>query len=80
MISYLGRYTHRVAISNERILSLKDGKVTFRWRDYTHENQVKLMSLDAEEFICRFLLHILPSGFRKIRHYGLFASRDKGKD
>ena len=79
VISYLGRYTHRVAISNERILSLKDGKVTFRWRDYAHKNQVKLMTLDAEEFIRRFLLHILPSGFRKIRHYGLFASRDKGK-
>ena len=79
VISYLGRYTHRVAISNERILSLKDGKVTFRWRDYAHNNQVKLMTLDAEEFIRRFLLHVLPSGFRKIRHYGLFASRDKGK-
>ena len=79
VISYLGRYTHRVAISNDRILSLKDGKVTFRWRDYAHENQLKLMTLDAEEFIRRFLLHILPSGFRKIRHYGLFASRDKGK-
>lgn len=79
VISYLGRYTHRVAISNDRILSLKDGMVTFRWRDYSHENQVKLMTLDAEEFIRRFLLHILPSGFRKIRHYGLFASRDKGK-
>ena len=79
VISYLGRYTHRVAISNDRILSLKDGKVTFQWRDYAHGNQVKLMTLEAEEFIRRFLLHILPSGFRKIRHYGLFASRDKGK-
>lgn len=79
VIAYLGRYTHRVAISNDRILSLKDGMVTFRWRDYSHKNQVKLMTLDAREFIRRFLLHILPSGFRKIRHYGLFASRDKGK-
>ena len=79
VISYLGRYTHRVAISNDRILSLEGGKVTFRWRDYAHGNQVKLMTLDAEEFIRRFLLHILPPGFRKIRHYGLFASRDKGK-
>ena len=78
VISYLGRYTHRVAISNDRILSLKDGKVTFRWRDYAHGNQVKLMTLEVDEFIRRFLLHILPSGFRKIRHYGLFASRDKG--
>ena len=79
VISYLGRYTHRVAISNERILSLKDGKVTFRWRDYAHNNQMKLMTLDAEEFIRRFLLHVLPSGFRKIRHYGLFAPRNKRK-
>ena len=77
-IAYLGRYTHRVAISNDRILSLENGKVMFRWRDYTHGNQVKLMTLDAEEFIRRFLLHILPGGFRKIRHYGLFASRNKG--
>ena len=79
VISYLGRYTHRVAISNDRLLSLQDGKVTFRWRDYAHKNQMKLMTLDAGEFIRRFLLHVLPTGFRKIRHYGLLASRDKGK-
>ncbi len=78
VVSYLGRYTHRVAISNNRILSLENGRVTFRWRDYAHGNQEKLMTLDADEFIRRFLLHILPAGFRKIRHYGLFASRDKG--
>ncbi len=78
VVSYLGRYTHRVAISNSRILSLQNGTVTFRWRDYTHGNQEKLMTLDAGEFIRRFLLHILPAGFRKIRHYGLFASRNKG--
>ena len=77
VVAYLGRYTHRVAISNNRILSLKDGKVTFLWRDYAHGNQMKPMSLDAMEFIRRFLLHILPSGFRKIRHYGLTAARDK---
>lgn len=68
VISYLGRYTHRVAISNNRILSLENGKVTFRWRDYAHGNQTKRMTLDADEFIRRFLLHILPAGFRKIRH------------
>ena len=79
VISYLGRYTHRVAISNDRIISLENGKVTFRWRDYAHGNQMKRMTLDAEEFIRRFLLHILPAGFRKIRHYGLFAARNKGK-
>lgn len=79
VVSYLGRYTHRVAISNNRILSLESGKITFRWRDYAHGNQEKSMTLDADEFIRRFLLHILPAGFRKIRHYGLFASRNKGK-
>ena len=79
VISYLGRYTHRVAISNDRILSMGNGKVTFRWRDYAHGNQMKRMTLDAEEFIRRFLLHILPAGFRKIRHYGLFAARSKEK-
>ncbi len=78
VVSYLGRYTHRAAISNDRILSLENGRVTFRWRDYAHGNQEKLMTLDASEFIRRFLLHILPAGFRKIRHYGLFASRGKG--
>lgn len=77
VVSYLGRYTHRVAISNNRILSLKDGKVTFFWRDYAHGNQKKIMTLDALEFIRRFLMHILPSGFRKIRHYGLTAARGK---
>ena len=65
VIAYLGRYTHRVAISNDRILSLENGKVMFRWRDYAHGNQMKLMALDAGEFIRRFLLHILPNGFRK---------------
>lgn len=77
VVAYLGRYTHRVAISNNRILSLNDGKVTFLWRDYAHGNQMKPMTLDAMEFIRRFLLHILPSGFRKIRHYGLTAARGK---
>lgn len=79
VLSYLGRYTHRVAISNHRIMSLENGKVTFLWRNYARGNEVKPMTLDAEEFIRRFLLHVLPDGFRKIRHYGLFAARDKGK-
>lgn len=77
VVKYLGRYTHRVAISNHRILSLKDGKVTFLWRDYSHGNRLKPMTLDAFEFIRRFLLHVLPGGFRKIRHYGLTAARHK---
>jgi predicted Zn-ribbon and HTH transcriptional regulator len=78
VIGYLGRYTHRVAISNERIISVEGGRITFRWRDYSDGNKQKVMTLPAEEFIRRFLTHILPAGFRKIRHYGLFASRDKG--
>ena len=79
VIEYLGRYTHRVAISNERLISVEGGHVTFRWRDYSDGNKQKIMTLPAEEFIRRFLMHILPSGFRKIRHYGIFASRDKGQ-
>ena len=78
VIEYLGRYTHRVAISNHRILALKDGKVTFSWRDY-RDNKKKIMTITATEFIRRFMLHILPSGFRKIRHYGLLASRNKSE-
>jgi len=79
VIAYLGRYTHRVAISNNRILSLDNGRVSFCWRDYKDSNRMKVMSLSATEFIRRFFMHVLPSGFRKIRHYGLFASRDKVK-
>ncbi|MCL2249239.1 MAG: IS91 family transposase [Oscillospiraceae bacterium] len=79
VIEYLGRYTHRVAISNYRILSLKDGKVTFSLRDYRDNNKKKTMIIMATEFIRRFMLHILPSGFRKIRHYGILASRNKNK-
>jgi len=77
VFDYLGRYTHRVAISNNRIVSCEDGKVTFRYRDYADDNKHKVMVLDAGEFIRRFLMHVLPAGFRKIRHFGLFASRDK---
>jgi len=77
VIEYLGRYTHRVAISNHRILELKDGKVTFSWRDYRDNNKKKTMAVTAVEFIRRFMLHILPAGFRKIRHYGILAARDK---
>jgi len=77
VVKYLGRYTHRVAISNNRILKLGDGCVTFNWRDYKDTNKVKEMTITADEFIRRFMMHVLPSGFRKIRHYGLLASRDK---
>ena len=77
VVRYLGRYTHRVAITNNRIVKLEDGYVTFNWRDYSDDNKIKTMTVTAEEFIRRFFLHILPSGFRKIRHYGILASRDK---
>ncbi|MCX5799768.1 MAG: IS91 family transposase [Candidatus Eisenbacteria bacterium] len=77
VLKYLARYTHRVAISNQRLLSLEDGKVTFLWRDYAHGNCQKTMSLDAVEFIRRFLLHVLPTGFMHIRHYGFLANRGR---
>jgi hypothetical protein len=77
VLQYLGRYTHRVAISNHRILSIKDGKVSFKWRDYKNGSKEKVMVLTASEFMRRFLLHILPPGFTKIRHYGFLASAVK---
>ena len=78
VVKYLGRYTHRVAISNNRILNIDEGKVTFKWRDYKDHNRQKEMGLSADEFIRRFLLHVLPSGFTKIRHYGFLSPRNKG--
>jgi hypothetical protein len=75
VLKYLARYTHRVAISNRRLLALEDGHVTFRWQDDAHGNRQRLMTLDAIEFIRRFLLHILPAGFQRLRHYGLLANR-----
>ena len=75
VIDYLGRYAYRVAISNRRILNMENGKVTFQYKDYK-DNQTKKMKLDAVEFIRRFLLHILPEGFFKIRYYGIFANRN----
>jgi hypothetical protein len=76
VLGYLGRYTHRVAISNNRIVKLQDGKVFFSWRDYRDKNKTKTMALDADEFIRRFLLHVLPWGFFKIRYYGLLSSKN----
>ena len=78
VLKYLARYTHRVAISNGRILSVADGKVTFLWKDYADGDKVKPMTLDAVEFIRRFLLHILPKGFVRIRQYGFLANRARG--
>jgi hypothetical protein len=77
VLKYLARYTHRVAISNGRLLDLANGQVRFRWRDSKHNNRSKVMNLDAVEFIRRFLLHVLPSGFVKIRQFGLLANRNR---
>jgi hypothetical protein len=77
VLRYLARYTHRVAISNGRLLGLEEGRVRFRWRDSQHDNQIKEMSLDAVEFIRRFLLHVLPGGFVKIRHFGFLSNRNR---
>ncbi len=77
MLHYLGRYTHRVAISNHRLISFADGKVTFRWRDSAHNNEQKLMTLSLDEFLRRFLLHLLPEGFVRIRNFGLLANRKR---
>ena len=79
VLKYLGRYTHRIAISNHRILSIHDDKVSFKWRDYKGGSKEKVMTLTADEFIRRFLLHVLPPGFTKIRHYGFLASAVKKK-
>jgi hypothetical protein len=77
VLNYFGRYTHKVAISNHRICQLTDAKITFKWRDYKDGNRNKLMTLTATEFIRRFLLHILPAGFVKIRHYGILSNRNR---
>ncbi len=77
VIAYLGRYTHRVAIANDRLVALEDDHVSFRWRDYRDGARCKTMRLEAVEFIRRFLLHVLPQGFMRIRHYGLFANRQR---
>ncbi len=74
VLAYLSRYTHRVAIANSRLVSMADGKVTFRWRDYRHGRRPRAMTLDAGEFIRRFLLHTLPDGFHRIRHFGFLAN------
>ena len=75
VLQYLGRYTHRVAISNHRLVSSEDGHVTFRWRDSAHNNEQKLLTLSLDEFLRRFLLHLLPKSFVRIRHFGFLANR-----
>jgi hypothetical protein len=74
VLAYLGRHTHRVAIANSRLLACEHGRVRFRWKDYRANNKSTVMTLDAEEFIRRFLLHVLPKGFRRIRHFGFLAN------
>jgi len=75
VLDYVGRYTHRVAISNNRLLNIENGRVCFEWKDYRAGGQVKTMTLSADEFIRRFLLHVLPDGFQRIRYYGFLGNR-----
>jgi len=75
VLKYLARYTHRVAISNHRLRALENGRVSFEWKDYAQHSQRKIMTLDAVEFMRRFLLHVLPSGLVRIRHFGFLANR-----
>ena len=74
MLGYLGRYTHRVAIANSRLVRLADGQVSFTWKDYRHHGKTKVMTLAAGEFMRRFLLHTVPDGFHRIRHVGFLAN------
>jgi hypothetical protein len=78
LLDYLGRYTHRVALSNDRLVDHRDGRVHFRWKDYADHDRVKVLTLDADEFLRRFLLHVVPRGFMRIRHFGLLANRTRG--
>jgi hypothetical protein len=77
VLGYLGRYTHRVALSNDRLVDLRDGRVQFRWKDYADHDRAKVMTLEAAEFLRRFLLHVVPRGFMRIRHFGLLANRTR---
>jgi hypothetical protein len=77
VLSYVGRYTHRIAISNSRLLAIDDGMVRFRWKDYRRDNRHGTMTLTSDEFIRRFLIHVLPSGFQRIRYYGFLCNRQR---
>ena len=79
VLTYLSRYTHRVAIANSCLMATTEGKITFRWRDYTHGNQTRTMTLEADEFLRRFLLHVLPTSFVRIRYFGLLANRHRAQ-
>ena len=80
VLQYLARYTHRVAISNHRILNVADGHVTFQWKDYAHGRRPRTLTVTADEFLRRFLLHLLPRGFVRIRFFGFLAARRRGRD
>jgi hypothetical protein len=77
VLAYLGRYTHRVALSNDRLVALDDRAVRFRWKDYADHDRVKILTLQVDEFLRRFLLHVVPRGFMRIRHFGLLANRTR---
>ncbi len=79
VIKYIGNYTHRIAISNHRIIKVADGEVSFKWRDYAHGNKIKTMKIKADEFIRRFMTHVLPPGFMRIRHFGFLANACRKK-
>jgi hypothetical protein len=79
VLNYVGRYTHRIAISNNRLLSIDDGKVCFKWKDYRHDNRQGSMTLSSDEFIRRFLIHVLPEGFQRIRYYGFMSNGQRAR-
>src|SRR5204862_7132849 len=79
VLQYLARYTHRVAISNHRLLSVDNNQVCFRWKDYAHHNKRRTLTLSHEEFLRRFLQHVLPKGFPRIRYFGWLANRRRGR-
>src|SRR5947209_20538813 len=79
VLDYVGRYTHRVAISNNRLLDIEGDQVQFKWKDYRNGDQVKAMTLSADEFIRRFLMHVMPSGFHRIRYYGFLGNRHRNE-
>src|SRR2546421_7257654 len=75
VLKYLARYTHRVAISNHRLVALEDGQITFRYKDYAHGHRLRTLTLDAVEFLRRLMLHVPPHGFHRLRHFGFLANR-----
>ena len=78
VLNYLARYTHRVAVSNHRLVAFQNDRVSFRWKDYARGGKQKIMTVSADEFLRRFLIHVLPKGLVRIRHFGLFANRRRG--